>query len=91
MSDTLKPGQEVRLKHDAGRVGTVTGRKRQLAGVLRWHVRFPGATQFVPEDQLEATGDSGDDPLDLLRRGRLGDSGDLRRAVTRARLTGSPM
>ena len=89
MSDTFEPGEEVRLKHDAGRVGTVTGRTRQpSAGVLRWQVRFPGLTQFVPEDQLEATGDSGDDPLDLLRRGRLGDSGDLRRAVTHARLTG---
>ncbi len=88
MSDTFKPGQEVRLKHDSGRVGVITGRTRQLAGVHRWQVQFPGARQFVPEDQLEATGDSGDDALDLLKRDRLGDSGDLRRAVTHARLTG---
>ena len=88
MSDTLKPGQEVRLKHDSGRVGVITGRTRQLAGVHRWQVQFPGARQFVPEDQLEATSDSGDDALDLLKRDRLGDSGDLRRAVTHARLTG---
>ena len=42
----------------------------------------------MPEDQLEGIGSEGDDPLDLLKRGRLGDAADLRRAVTHARLTG---
>ena len=89
MSDAaFEAGQEVRLKHDPGRVGVATGRTRELGGVRRWQVRFPGGPQYVPADQLEAIGVGGDDSLDLLERGRLGDSGDLRRAVTHARLTG---
>ena len=82
------PGQQVRLKHDPGRVGVVTNRTRARGGIRRLQVRFADGAQYVPEDQLEGIGSEGDDPLDLLKRGRLGDAADLRRAVTHARLTG---
>ena len=66
----------------------LTNRTRARGGIRRLQVRFADGAQYVPEDQLEGIGSEGDDPLDLLKRGRLGDAADLRRAVTHARLTG---
>ncbi len=84
----FEAGQQVRLKHDPGRVGVVTNRTRTRGGIRRLQVRFANGAQYVPEDQLEGIGSEGDDSLDLLKRGRIGNAGDLRRAVTHARLTG---
>ena len=84
----FEAGQQVRLKQDPGRIGVVTKKTRDYGGARRLFVRFPNGGQYVPEDQLEEIGPEGDDPLDLLERGRLGDAADLRRAVTHARLTG---
>ena len=81
-------GTRVRLKHDPGSVGVITGRTRKIGGVCRWQVSFPHGTQYVPDDQLEVIREGGDDPLDLFARGRLGDELDLRRTITHARLTG---
>jgi len=81
-------GARVRLKHDPGRVGVVTGKTREIGGVRRWQVSFPRGKQYVPDDQLEVIREGGDDPIDLLARGRLGDELDLRRTITHARLTG---
>ena len=84
----FEAGQQVRLKQDPGRIGVVTKKIRDYGGARRLFVRFANGGQYVPEDQLEEIGPEGDDPLDLLERGRLGDAADLRRAVTHARLTG---
>ena len=84
----FEAGQQVRLKHDPGRVGVVTNRTRTRGDIRRLQVRFANGAQYVPEDQLEGVRSEGDDPLDLLTRGRIGDAADLRRAVTHARLTG---
>ena len=84
----FEAGQQVRLKHDPGRVGVVTNRSRARGDIRRIQVRFASGPQYVPEDQLEEIGSDGDDPVDLLKRGRVGDAADLRRAVTHARLTG---
>ena len=84
----FEAGQQVRLKHDPGRVGVVTNRTRARGVIRRLQVRFADGAQYVPEDQLEGIGSEDDDALDLLKRGRLGDAADLRRAVTHARLTG---
>ena len=81
-------GDSVRLKHDPGRVGVVTNRIRARGDIRFLQVRFANGAQYVPEDQLERIGTDGDDPLDMLKRGRVGNAGDLRRAVTHARLTG---
>ena len=84
----LQAGARVRLKHDAGRMGILTDQTREYGGLRRWKVMFPENVQYVPEDQLEEVSQGGDDPLDLLERGRFGDSVVLRRTITHARLTG---
>ena len=84
----FKTGARVRLKHDPDRVGVVTGKTREFGGCRWWQVIFPDGTQYVPDDQLEVVRKGGDDPLDLLRRRRLGDELGLRRTITHARLTG---
>lgn len=81
-------GQNVRLLHDPGQVGVITGKTREYGGVLRRQVTFPQGKRFIPEDQLETVKQGGDDALDLLQRGRIGHEGDLRRTITHARLTG---
>ncbi len=78
----------MRLKHDAGRVGVVNEGIREFGGVRRLKILFPEGAQYIPEDQLEAIGQGGDDPLDLLDRGRFADAMVLRRTITHARLTG---
>lgn len=84
----FEPGTRVRLKGDADCVGVVTSKTRQYGRVRRIQVQFPRHCQYVPDDQLERVNDSGDDPVDLFRRGRLGDALALRRTITHARLTG---
>ena len=84
----LQAGVRVRLKHNPGRIGVLTGETREYGGLRRWKVTFPEGIQYVPEDQLELVGEGGDDPLDLLERARFGDGVVLRRTITHARLTG---
>ena len=84
----FEPGTRVRLKGDADCVGVVTSKTRQYGRVRRIQVQFPRHCQYVPDDQLERVSDSGDDPVDLFRRRRLGDAQALRRTITHARLTG---
>lgn len=88
MSDNFNSGTRVRVATDPGRVGVCTGRVRERAGVSYLQVQFPDSAQFVPRDHLELVAAEGDDPLDLLQRGRLARPVDLRRTVTHARLTG---
>ena len=66
----------------------MTGKTRDYGGIRRWQVSFPEGIQYVPDDQLEEVTEGGDDPLDLLHRGRFGDGLVLRRTITHARLTG---
>ena len=89
MSDPkFATGARVRLKYDPGCIGVVTGKTREVGQVRQWQVQFPDRTQYVPEDQAEVIEHGGDDPLDLLQRGRFGDAVDLRRTITHARLSG---
>lgn len=83
-NDKFAPGCHIRLKHDPGRIGIITGKTRNY----RWQVSFPEGYQYIPEDQLEVVSHSGEDALDLFERGRFGDELDLRRIITHARLTG---
>ena len=84
----LQAGVRVRLKHNPGRIGVLTGETREYGGLRRWKVTFPEGIQYVPEDQLELVGEGGDDPVDLLEQARFGDGVVLRRTITHARLTG---
>lgn len=87
INSSFDAGQRVRLKHDPGRIGVITGKTRKY-GAVRWQISFPEGMHYVPYDQLEVVEMGGDDPIDLLQRGRFGDELDLRRTITHARLTG---
>jgi superfamily II DNA or RNA helicase len=84
----MNAGEKVRLIHDPGRIGVLTGRTLPRAGVTLWQVHFADGTTYVPEDQLEVLPDTPEHPVDLLARGRLGTAADLRRTLTHVRLTG---
>ena len=83
----LKAGVRCRLKHDPGRIGVLTGRRRSTGALTKLQIQFPAKAQFVPEDQLEAM-PAEEDALDLLHCGRLGDELDLRLTLAHARLAG---
>jgi len=84
----MQPGTSVRLKADPGRVGVITGRNRKRAGKTLWQVRFPDGPDYHKEIHLEVITESDDDPLDLLRDGKLGRARDLRGSLTHIRLNG---
>jgi len=84
----LDPGTRVRLKSDPGRIGVITGRTREKAGKTSWQVMFPHGSSFYREVHLEVLADFDDDPIDLLRKGKLGRARDLRGNLTHVRLTG---
>ena len=80
----------VRLIGDPSRIGIATGRTRPgFGGVgLRYQVKFPDTTRWIPEDQLECVPNEKEGPIDLLEKGKFGWSEDFRRALTHARLSG---
>lgn len=84
----MEPGSLVRLIADPGRVGTVTNRTRQRAGLTYLQVRFSNCTDFVLSTQLEQIPDDMEDPFELLMQGKLGRARDLRGNLTHIRLTG---
>jgi superfamily II DNA or RNA helicase len=84
----MQAGQRVRLIHDPGRIGVLTGRTLARAGTTLWQVQFPDGADYVPEDQLELVPDTPEHPVELLQRGLLGSAADLRRTLTHVRLTG---
>ena len=55
----LGAGVRVRLKHDPGRIGILTGKTREYGGLPRWQVTFAEGVHYVPEDQLEEVADGG--------------------------------
>jgi len=83
----LEPGSSVRIKSDPGRVGVLTNKTRQRGSITLRQIVFPDGAQYIPEDQLEYDQEILD-PLDLLKQGKLGRSGDLRRNLTHVRLSG---
>jgi hypothetical protein len=74
----LEPGASVRLKADPGRVGIITGKKRERAGKVLWQVRFPDGTSYYREVHIEVLSEVQEDPIELLRQGKLGRARDLR-------------
>ena len=84
----MQTGTSVRLKADPGRVGVITGRTRQRAGKTLWQIRFPDGADYQKEIHLEILSENGDDPIELLRLGKLGRARDLRGSLTHIRLNG---
>lgn len=80
-------GARVRVKADPGRIGVLTGRNKERGGRILQQVSFPDGVSYIPEDQLEFLPEV-EDPIELLRKGRLGRANDLRRNLTHIRLSG---
>jgi hypothetical protein len=82
-------GQQVRIKSDPGKIGTLTGRQRQRGPRTHWQVRFPEGLSYYAEDALENLPNEVDeDPLELFRQGKFGRAKDLRSQITHIRLSG---
>ncbi len=84
----MEAGTQVRLKSNPGRVGVLTGQSRERGPIINLQVQFPDNAQYVPSDQLEVVEDGPEDPIDLLKAGKVGEVSDLRRILTHVRLTG---
>lgn len=84
----MTPGQQVRLKYDPARVGVLTDRSRERGDVRSLLVIFPDGREWILEDELEAIPDLSEDPIELLRAGKLSGSGVLRQTLTHIRLSG---
>jgi len=83
----MNPGDQVRLKLDPSRSGSLL-RSRTTGPLTLWLVRFPDMPSWVPEDQLEPESDALLDPIELLSRGQLAGVSALRRLLTHVRLSG---
>lgn len=83
----FEAGNRVRVKTDPGRIGVLTGKTRDRAERVYHQVVFPDATSFFPADEIECLPDISD-PLELLEKGKLGRTSDLRRNLTHIRLSG---
>ena len=84
----MTPGSRVRIKADPGRVGVITGRKRERARRVYWQVMFAEGSDFVLEAQLESISEDLEDPIVLLEQGKFGRARDLRGNLTYIRLNG---
>ena len=84
----MTSGSRVRIKADPGRVGVITGKKRERAQRVYWQVMFPEGSDFVLEAQLEPIPEDFEDPIDLLEQGKFGRARDLRGNLTYIRLNG---
>jgi len=84
----LLPGFRVRMKANPGRVGIITGKTRIIGNRLYYQVKFIDDTSFELQGQLEQVNDEEEDPLELLKKGRIGQVKDLRGNLTYIRLNG---
>lgn len=84
----MNPGQRVRLKNDPGRVGVLTGKSRERAENMWWHVMFTDGSSYQPEYEIELISDENSDPYTLLGEGRFGRVTDLRRNLSHIQLSG---
>lgn len=84
----LKPGTTVRLVRDPGRIGVLTDKVRQQAGVTKYQVNFGDGRTFVADFDLEVVSDDNDDWDGLIEAGKFGRVRDLRRNLTHIHLSG---
>lgn len=84
----MEPGAAVRLIADPALFGVVTGRTRSRGGNTYWQIRFPDRADYYWDIHLEIISKEDDDPIDLLRRGKLGWDKDLRGSLTHICLSG---
>jgi superfamily II DNA or RNA helicase len=74
---------------DPSWVAESAGQTRERGGRIHLKVRRNGAVEYVPVDQLQPADEaSGDHPIDRLEEGRFAAVAEVRRALTRVRLSG---
>ena len=84
----FEPGAQVRLKHDPSRIGVVRPGSKERRGSWKVKVSFGQVPEYIRADQLELISSEPENPVDLLKRGRVSGVLDLRRTLTHARLSG---
>lgn len=81
-------GIKVRLRNNPGRIGELSGRKREGSGFILLEVIFgPNDRQYIRETQLESV-PKHEDMWDLFRSQRFGRPSDLARIVITEKLKG---
>lgn len=80
-------GTLVRLKSSPLEYGSFMA-SRERAGGPEGRVAFPGAPRWIPMDQLELVPTAREEPIELLRAGKLGEARNLRQVLTHTRLAG---
>jgi len=83
----MQPGIAVRLIADPVWIGVVTGRTRLQGGNTYWQIRFPDRADYYRDIHLEIISEDDDDPIELLRQGKLGRAKDLRGSLPHIRLS----
>jgi SNF2 family DNA or RNA helicase len=83
----MDAGTLVRLKSDPSKKGFTTGKIKIIPSRKLIQVRFPNSVEYIPDDQLEILPPR-ENPLDLLKDGKLSLAKDLRRIITHVRLSG---
>src|SRR5438067_8328134 len=84
------PNMRVRLRGDPTRIGILTGQVRpgRRGKGHRYQIKFPDASSWIADDQIEPIPAERETPLDLLEQQKLGRAIDFRRTLTHVRLTG---
>lgn len=84
----METGSHVRLKSNPGRVGVIIGEPTVRAGRKKFRIQFPDGASWHGESQIEKVEEDQSDPIELFRKGRLGQAHDLRSNLTYLRLNG---
>lgn len=83
----IEPGTLVRLIGDPMEMGAYRG-ERSHGGRIFARVQFRAGVRNIPLEQIEAVPTVTEEPLELLRDGRLSDPARLRQVLTHVKLTG---
>jgi len=87
-ANAFEAGTRVRLKANPGRIGRLSGRKREAGGFILFEVEFgPNDRSFQRSTQLELVPEH-ESMYDLFNSGRFGGPADLARIVITAKLAG---
>jgi superfamily II DNA or RNA helicase len=81
-------GRDVRLRGEPTRVGTCTGRAREMAGVWMIQVRIGNTPTWYADFELEQIDAPPPDDQEAIRTGRFGRASELRRRLTHIHLSG---
>jgi len=88
---SLIPNANVRHKNNPGRIGILTGNKRQRGSRIYFQVKYSdGTNDYVFENELESDAiEDFNDPYQLIQKGSFGRSLDLRQNLTFVNLSGN--